>query len=694
MKVKLTLLFVYAAILSLHAQYNYVNPVPGSAFHNPQTNIILKNGASIDPASVSDNMVEIVGSASGNHDYSIRLSDDNKTVVIKPKTMFDYGETITVKVHSTLKTHEDKTIDGLAFTFNTRNEISAEEMERYRQSRLHEEQELSGYRSTDKNVQKIKYPLDSMPTFQITHNENPPGRVFYDNQQELDKDDTNSFPTIIENDGTIIWARDLGLDGHDFKLNYNGYLTYYKNTTSTWIVMDSNYNLIDSIQCGNGYADETNGHDMVMYPNGHIYLFAYNAQTVDMTAYGGVANAIVNQTVLQELDANHDVIFEWRSFDHFEFTDAITQVPLTNAAVDYCHTNSIERDFDGNILISNRNMSELTKINSETGNIIWRMGGENNQFTFINDNIPEHFSEQHDLRRLPNGHILIFNNGNFLPVERSSAKEYALDEVNKIATLVWYYEHPDINGNIVFGRASGSAQRLSNGNTMICWGTIFWNQGIPNITEVNSEKQIVWEMMFNEEGQKSYRSHRYIWKPCSRITGYTMKSTVKPLQVTLSWKQATGAKAYEVNYRKLGNTNWIKINTNKVNVTLTSLTPNTTYEWRVKSLCSENPIITSAYSVVDQFTTDPFKVDMSENLAMPGVVIYPVPASDYITLTLQNAANASVIIRDVIGKMMYQANCSKENGTMEVDVSDWLNGLYIVEVKTKSYSVNRKLLIN
>ncbi|MBA2407483.1 MAG: hypothetical protein H0V65_05760, partial [Chitinophagales bacterium] len=81
MKINLTMLLAFATILSLKAQFKYVNPLPGSAFHNPQTNIILRNGGFIDAASISDNL-EIIGSVSGKHDYSARLSDDNKTVII------------------------------------------------------------------------------------------------------------------------------------------------------------------------------------------------------------------------------------------------------------------------------------------------------------------------------------------------------------------------------------------------------------------------------------------------------------------------------------------------------------------------------------------------------------------------------------------------------------------------------------
>jgi hypothetical protein len=211
-----------------------------------------------------------------------------------------------------------------------------------------------------------------------------------------------------------------------------------------------------------------------MYPDGHTFLIAYDIQTIDLTAYGGVPDAEVTGLIIQELDANEDVVFEWRSWDHFQFTDANSHTSLTNSVVDYVHGNSVCRDVDGNVLISCRNMDEVTKINHANGNIMWRMGGENNQFTFVNDNITQHFSQQHDVRRIANGHITLFNNGNHLAVQVSSAKEYAVDEVNKIATLIWYYEHPDVGSAKVYGRATGNMQRLPNGNTMINWGTIWW----------------------------------------------------------------------------------------------------------------------------------------------------------------------------------------------------------------------------
>ena len=78
---------------------------------------------------------------------------------------------------------------------------------------------------------------------------------------------------------------------------------------------------------------------------------------------------------------------------------------------------------------------------------------------------------------------------------QSFAKEYALDEINKVATLVWSYAHPYVNGNPVSSAALGNVQRLSNGNTLINWGWIPYNSGFPNVTEVDRRKHYLGNAM-------------------------------------------------------------------------------------------------------------------------------------------------------------------------------------------------------
>ncbi|HMQ69147.1 MAG TPA: aryl-sulfate sulfotransferase, partial [Ignavibacteria bacterium] len=287
-----------------------------------------------------------------------------------------------------------------------------------------------------------------------------------------------------KNDGSIEYAREINPNVGDFKKQPNGLFAYYSYATGIHYAEDSQFNIVDSFYCGNGYT--TDPHDLRLLNNGHALLMSYDPQTVNMApvVHGGQHNATVTGLIIQEIDQNKNVVFQWRSWDHFDIVDAIYE-DLTAPTVDCVHGNAIELDTDGNILISSRHLSEITKINRTTGEIIWRLGGVNNQFTFVNESIPFHY--QHDIRRIANGNITLFDNGNFRSPSFSRAVEYNLDEVNKIATLVWQYRNtPDI-----YGAFMGSVQRLQNGNTLICWGGTN-----PNVTEVTPAGSIALQMTY------------------------------------------------------------------------------------------------------------------------------------------------------------------------------------------------------
>ena len=322
------------------------------------------------------------------------------------------------------------------------------------------------------------------------------------------------------------------------------------------------------------------------------------------------------------------------------------------------------------------------------------MGGENNQFTFVNDNITEHFRQQHDIMRLPNGNVTLLNNGNFLPVQISSAKEYHLDEVNKIATLVWYYEHPDVDGVKVFAKGSANAQRLPNGNTMISWGTITFDKGLPNMTEVDPDKNIVWEMTFDQSGQKTYRAFKFDWNPCSRVSAFTMKAAKKPGMIQLSWQPATGAISYLVNYRQVGSGTWITKNIKTPKIKLLGLMPGTAYEWNIKTICDKNPLVASAYSETKMFFT-PQKVSDNQLESKTSISVYPVPASDYMTISLAaTSTNSTLVIQNMVGQLVYERQLEdSEEISMQVNVTSWPKGLYLVSVIGGDKTITQKVVI-
>lgn len=702
--------FLFCCALSCaSAQLQYINPVPGTGNHNRETNIILKNGNWIDKESIKDNdFIAIKGSNSGSHKWLAHLSDDHKTIAITPIPVFNYGETVSVIVHSKLETASKEKIEGTSFSFRIKDEPTAEDLESFRRARVESFREEYGYdpfetrilhNTRDQDDTTATYPPDSMPSYVININNNPsPGQIFFSNHENQTGPEpfTNSFNTIIENDGSIVWAFDAGKEGNDFKLNDNGYLTYFVSKRSMWMIMDSSYNIVDSVQCKNGYESSTNEHDLMMYPDGHVFLIAYDNAKTDMTAFGGEPNTTVQYCVLQELDSSRNVVFEWRSADpgHFLFTDANQYTSLTVAPVDYVHCNAFKRDYDGNIIISCRNMDEITRINHSTGNIIWRLGGENNQFSFMNDNNTAHFAMQHDLNRIANGNITIFNNARNMIPQRSSAKEYSLDEIHKIATLVWYYEHPDVNGVKVYGSATGSAQRLPNGNTMIDWGKISWGLGIPNQTEVDSLGNIKWEMTWDSVGQKSYCVHKYEWNPCARPTsGLVTISNITSSSAKINWTQATGWISYDLQYRLKSSINW-KLKTTLQSVKkLKNLKSDSIYVFRIRTHCADNAV--SGWTPIDTFKTAPQRVEFNEEVSI-SFNLYPNPVSQWLQLSLvltrEDVITISVL--DIMGKIISQSSVFVSAGEQQIriDVRNISAGFYIIGVKTSSGNLTERFV--
>ncbi len=216
-----------------------------------------------------------------------------------------------------------------------------------------------------------------------------------------------------------------------------------------------------------GPGEFTDAHEFVMTgtaANPVLHLFGYTRRPFDFASLGGPSNATgVGHQLIRESPPGV-VEFRWDAWDHFGAADWIEP---TGAAPpdDFDHPNSLTFDLDGNYIMSFRNMGAVVKVDMHSGAIMWQLGGRLNQFQIRNDPL-RFFSGQHFVRVLPNGHLLLFDNGLRHKPAISRAVEYALDETHKVATMVWDYEpHPAL-----LSTAFGSAQRLSNGNTLVGFG--------------------------------------------------------------------------------------------------------------------------------------------------------------------------------------------------------------------------------
>ena len=307
-------------------------------------------------------------------------------------------------------------------------------------------------------------------------------------------DGTRLYYVILDNTGTNLVYADKANTLYRF-VTPQGFDAF--SSTVTFFFKDETLNVTNNLTTV-GYPLDR--HDVKLFPNGHAFILGNEVRTFDLSTVvpGGKTAASITGDVIQEIDANKRLVFEWHTFDHIAITD--TFADLTQASIDYAHANATTIDpTDNNLLVSLRTTSEIVKIDRRTGQIIWRLGGRNNQFTLIGEhpeNAPYYTVGQHDVHRLANGNLLYFDNGNILgggvtPNDRTYSRvvEYALDEINKTATLVWEFRHnPDISAP-----CTGSIKRFSNGNTLIDWGCAVPTSGTI-LTEVDAAGQVVFEM--------------------------------------------------------------------------------------------------------------------------------------------------------------------------------------------------------
>ena len=495
--------------------YLYVSPLPGSRFVSRTTNLIVRQRDRFDAREAEElRRAAITGSATGSHSASFVISDDGKTAVWAPVAPFAPGETVTISVPASPGAGGS---GPATWTFTVSSVSPGFAPPRAPEPWDNALAAATGARRAPASARPDSVPSD-FPTLKVDTSNNPsPGALFLTTTDKLPP--YGLYAMVFDNTGAAVgYTGTSPYSCNDFKVQPNGMLSYASVTgvagavgiaPTMEIVMDSTFAVVDSFQCGNGYTADF--HEFTLLPNGHAIMMAYDPQIVDMSQLvpGGKPNAVVYGSIIQELDAAKQVVFQWRSWDYIPITDCYDN--LTGTAFDYCHLNAIEVDTDGNFIASCRETAEILKIDHITGDIIWRWGGRHNQFTFIGDNAqnaPNYFSYQHDVRRIANGHITMMDNGNQHVPEYSRAAEYALDETNKTATLVWEYRHtPD-----VFNPAAGSVQRLPNGNTLIGWGTSnFLGVGDMALTEVRPDKSTALEMTL-PKGLFSYRALRFPWK--------------------------------------------------------------------------------------------------------------------------------------------------------------------------------------
>lgn len=503
----------------------YRSPNDGDSYVPARTTLLIRLDQFIMAGrTAADFVFNVTGEFSGIHKGKVILSDDKRTIIFKPEQPFILNE----KVNVIFSVSALENISPVFYSFRISPMSDARQNYWLNVLREKEKKEIQEFQSNVLDTLPSNFPVITIDAFNSA--KTAPGNIFIAPNNNLGV--TSDFIIISDNAGKPVFQRDMSPPNQanklpvaveDFKMWTNNMLSFFKLDTvirgeifiGATLLLDSNFKVIDTFRCGNGY--HADGHDFQLLPNGHALLIAYDPDdSVDMREVTGDPNASKRATVfgaiIQELDKNKDVVFQWRSWDHFKITDANPHIRLANPnerVFDYAHINSVEMDTDGMIIASFRHMDEVTKINTNNGKIIWRWGGgkpENNYFKFVGDTLP--FSQQHDVRRIANGHITLWDNGNYRKTvwadgsyhdtSYSRAVEYDLDESSLKANVVWEFT------DLPFSSAAGNVQRLGNGNTLIGLGFL----NTPNALELTPNGEKVFQMSL-PPGTFNYRAFRF-----------------------------------------------------------------------------------------------------------------------------------------------------------------------------------------
>ncbi|KAF5657733.1 Secreted protein [Fusarium heterosporum] len=242
-----------------------------------------------------------------------------------------------------------------------------------------------------------------------------------------------------------------------------------------------------------------------------------SALPISLTPWGGTKeqNWILS-TGFQEIDIDSGkVLFEWESIDHVDPKDS--NIPLapsighsSSQAWDYFHLNSVDKDGEGNYIISARNSAAIYKINGTSGEIIWTLGGHSSSFEIDSKDT---FAYQHDARLLHRSEdgsierLSLFDNaasevGEINPVSRVRVIE--VDHNKNTSKALRTYPAPD--GSLA--RSQGNAQVLPNGNVFTNWGQA------GAVTEFSHDGEVLFHAYLDSAPSnlvQSYRGSRFNW---------------------------------------------------------------------------------------------------------------------------------------------------------------------------------------
>ncbi|KAL4894808.1 ASST-domain-containing protein [Aspergillus ambiguus] len=289
-------------------------------------------------------------------------------------------------------------------------------------------------------------------------------------------------PMIIDQDGHLVWTKYYGqtYNLNIYRFKGQDYLTFWVGDDGivghgdgTYYMLDSSYQEAYKIRGANGLPADL--HEFHITRDETAVFSVYEKRPADLQSAGGPEDGWIWDGTFQEVDIETGaLLFQWRASEHFNFTDVYRGFEGNGDSPDrpwdFFHINSIDKDAQGNFLISARYTNCLTYIDSRTGAILWRLGGKHNDFTDLSDGAATNITWQHHARFRDNDTaVTIFDNasrGVGAPTLTSRGLYLDLDT----AAMTVAVRHEYWNAHDISSQSQGSVQILDSGNVLLGYG--------------------------------------------------------------------------------------------------------------------------------------------------------------------------------------------------------------------------------
>jgi hypothetical protein len=503
-----------------------VSPLPGTLDASPRTQISI-----LGPKGTTVRSVHAVGSKSGLHEGRIEAYSTGTGESFLPVHRFLSGETVGVYAKVVVDGHEE----NVGTNFKVAKEVP---------------EPTAGFPHRPGNPSEVLHfasaPSLTPSAVKVLTAPRPgtaPGDFFLAPYQGTG----SPGPMIVEPNGRLVWFHPLppGFSATDFQVQ-----TYEGKPVLTWwqgrilklgfgqgedVIYNSSYQPLTTVKAGNGMHADL--HEIRITPEGTAWIDAFYPIHMNLTAHHGVANGVLSDSVIQEIDIKTGlVMWEWHALGHIPLAASKNPDPDRAYPWDYVHINTIDPDGKGNLLVSSRNTWTIYDVSIHTGGFRWQFGDGSHSDFKLDPGV--RFYWQHDVQWQPGGLISVFDNGSTPPKEKqSSGLLLRPEEGARRVTLVKRFVNPS---HTLLAGSQGSVQQLAGDDWLLGYGEL------PNFTEFDSAGHMIYDARLGKNTQ-DFRTYEFPWSarpaapPEFRVSGGAVHASWNGATEVASWRLLGGA---------------------------------------------------------------------------------------------------------------------------------------------------------